>query len=283
MASRLGRAYGTGPVLGLIVVEPSDFLLQPLGTLALSYEAADLVVPGDTVYIASDIGGIEMVNVSDPAAPASEGWVPYQGRVVSLDWESGVLYFAGGRTFGTWIEGDDDVNTADLRASTASSVAVEGDYAYVGRSTNSMQAVNIEIPERPVSIFILPTAGASVDILAREGYLFVVTSASTLPNSNSGVEVYDVRNPLNAESVAFVNLSTKPYSAALAENVLYVAGGDGGTAVIDVSDPLDPLRIGSVPSQDVSTGIAVAGGSVFVADGANGLFTVPVQGCVPSP
>jgi hypothetical protein len=283
VASGPGKAYGAGSTIGLFVVEPGRPDLQPLGTLALSYDAVALMAPGDTVYVAPESGGIEMVDVSDPTRPASAGWVPYQGGVASLDWRSGVLYFAGGRTFGTWIPGDGGVNTVDLVSSTASAVAVDGDYAFVGKTTNSMQAVNIEVPDRPISIFPLGTAGSSRDMVAADGYLFIVTAASSLPNSSNGLEVYDVRNPLTAGPVAFVNFSTRPYRAALAKNLLYVAAGNGGTVVIDVSDPANPLRIGSAPSQSVSMGAAVAGGTVFVADGVNGVFTVPAQGCVPSP
>jgi hypothetical protein len=278
-----GVAYGAGPAIGLLVVEAGESALQPLGSLTLPYEAADLAVVGDSVFVASEDGGIEMVDVGDPAAPRPAGWAPYSGSVVSLEGLDGFLYFTGGQRFGTWRPGDEEATTIDLLSAATSAMAVEGAYAYVGDRANSIHGVNIEVPERPIKLFVKQTMGACEDMVARDGYLFIATSAGAYPGSENGVEVYDIHSPLQAVPVSFVRLSGRPYRAALANDAVYVADGVVGLVVIDVSDPANPLRVGSVPSGDASTGAAVVRDVVFVADGTDGLFALPAHGCLPSP
>jgi hypothetical protein len=162
-------------------------------------------------------------------------------------------------------------------------MTVTGDYAYSGDRKNSIYAINVVDPQRPVHISTVTVEGSVESILAQSGHLFVLTSSSIKPNSADGVGIYFLPSPVLPLPIAFLNLSARPYRAALSEDYLYVATGLAGLEVIDVSDPASPLRIGSVPSGDASTGTVVVGGAVFVADGTGGLFELPAQGCVPSP
>jgi len=278
VVARSGMVFGAGPGIGLFGVEMGDSILRTSGTLALPYEVVDLFISGDTAFVASENGGIEMVDVTDPTDFYPAGWVPYQGGVVSIDAVGRILCFVGGRVFGTWVWGDQDVTTLDI-SSTTTTVEAEGEYAYVGSRTGGLFTIYIGTPNRPLQVSVTQIDGGAEDIVAADGRLFILTSGRT----SNGVGVYDLPMPNQPVRAGFVNLLDKPQRAALSETYLYVAVGGAGMVVIDVSDPSNPLRIGTVPSGDASMAVAVAGGSVFVADRAGGMFTVRAQECAPSP
>jgi hypothetical protein len=259
-----------------------DSILRTTGTLALPYELVDLFVAGDTAFVASENGGIEMVNVTDPTEFVTAGLVPYQGSVVSIDVVGRLLCFVGGRLFGTWVWGEQDVTTLDI-SSSASTVEIECEYAYVGSRTGELRAVYIGTPNRPLQVSVTQIDGGAEDMVAAEGRLFILTSSNGSGRTSNGVGVYDLLTPQKPVRAGFVSLLDKPQRAALSETYLYVAMGGAGMVVIDVSDPSNPLRIGTVPTGDASMATAVAGGAVFVADRAGGMFTVRAQGCAPSP
>jgi hypothetical protein len=273
-----GFVFGTGSAIGLFAVDPRDTGMQPTGSLTLSYEAVDLAIQGDTAYVAAGPGGIEIVDVTDPANPASAGWVPFQEDVVSLEAVDDVLYFVGGRLFGTWTPGDAEATTIGLQLATTTALTVAGDYAYAGERANSIYVVYVPDPKKPLLISTTLVNGTVEHIIARGEHLFLLTSSSS--NAN-GLEVYQLPTPINPVPFGSLNLSARPFRAALSGDYLYVAVGFAGLEVIDVSDPASPVRIGSVPSEGASVGTVVSGGLVFVADGAGGLFSLPAQSCVP--
>jgi hypothetical protein len=279
--SRSGAVFAAGPGTGLFGVEKGASTLSTSGTLALLYEVVDLFVHGDTAFVASKDGRIEMVNINDPAAMDHVGWVPFQGSVVSLGATGELLCFVGGRSLGIWVPGAPDVTTVDV-SSTSSTVEVTDDYAYVGSVTGAVRTVNIQDPGRPMVVSVASIEGGASDIIAADGKLIILTYSINSTTTN-GVAVYDLPMPMLLASEGFVRLSDRPRRAALSGAFLYVAVGGGGMAVVDLSDPSNPRLIGTVPSGDASSAAAVAGGSVFVADGAGGLFTVRAQGCVPAP
>jgi hypothetical protein len=281
VAARPGMVLGTGAVVGLFTIDPWIGELQPSGSVSLAYEAVDLAVRGDTAYVAADGGGIEMIDVTDAAAPASAGWVPFQGDVASLDVSGDVLYFVSGQQFGTWIPGDADVTTIQLQLATTTTVTVAGDYAYAGERANEIYSVYVSDPKQPLLISTSRVDGTVECIVAHDKNLFLLTSGNNKPNTADGLGIYDLRFPNMPLSIGFVDLASRPLRAALSGDFLYVVLGFAGLQVFDVSDPVNPLRVGSVPSEDESTGVVVLNGAVFVADGAGGLFTLPVQGCVP--
>lgn len=281
VAEGAGMIFGTGSVTGLFTVDPGDTEMQPSGTMTLSYEAVDLAIQGDTAYVAAGSGGIEIVDVTDPADPAPAGWVPFQEDVVSLDAVDDVLYFVGGQLFGTWTPGDAEVTTIGLQLATITALTVAGGYAYAGERANSIDVVYVSDPKRPLHISTTLVSGTVECLITRGEHLFVLTSSNNKPNTADGLGVYQLLTPITPVPIEFLSLSAKPFRAALSDDYLYVAVGVAGLEVIDVSDPVDPVRIGSIPSADTSVGTVVSGGSVFVADGAGGLFSVPAQSCVP--
>lgn len=277
-----GGIFAVGSASGLFSVGAGDSL-RPDGTLAMPYAASDIAVGGDSVFVASRNGGVDIIDVTDPAAPAFAAHLPYNGSAVGVAVSDSVVAFAtGGRLFGVWTVGDADVVTIQIPFGQTSSVCIAGGYAYAGDAGRSVQVVEIIDPRRPRHLTAVPAEGGVRDVLADGRYLYVVTAFEYLPGTRSGVAVYDLQFPTFPIAAAFMPLSTAPYAVAVSDSTLYVASGNSGIEVFDVTDPGNPFQIGSVPWRDSVTGITVSGSRVFAAGGTAGLFAVPVEGCAPA-
>ena len=276
-----GGVFAAGPGSGFFSVDTGDSL-RPAGSLLLPRAPTGMDVRGDSAYVSSGNGGIDIVDLSDALAPAIAGSVPYNGTAVAVAASDSVVAFATGtRLFGVWTLGDAAAVTIQIPFGNTTSVAIAGNYAYAGDSGRSVHVVDVIDPRVPRHLASVPAAGVVRDVVASGGYLYVMTSFERLPGSKNGVAVYDLQFPSFPISAGFVQLSTSPYTAVVSDNTLYVASGNSGVDVIDVTDPARPLQIGSVPWRDTVTGIAVSGGRVFAAGGTAGVFAVPVEGCAP--
>jgi hypothetical protein len=284
LAAGSGIVFGVGKGVGFFSVEPGGPILTPSGSVGIPYEAVDLAVGDGFAYVAAEPVGIEIIDVRDPSSPASAGWVPYLGKAVSLEAAGDVLYFGTGETtFGVYLAESDTVVTVDIAGAKTAGVAVRGDYAYVADVASRIHVVDVADTTAPGYVSSGNIGGKGEDVIAGDDNIYIITSFDGAPDSRNGVAVYGLQIPTYPLPVSFVEIPSVPYKAALAGDALYLATGYAGLVVVDVSDPANPARIGSVPSSDAATGVAVFDGTVFVADGGAGLYSVPAHSCTPIP
>jgi len=279
-----GVVFAVGRGVGFFSVERNHSVLTPSASVPIGDDPQGLAVGGGFAYVATGIGGIEIIDVGDPSSPNAVGRVPFAGTVVSVDITGDRLYFVGGgQVFGVYQISSGVVTTTQISTTEMAAVEAAGNYAYVAEENSRLVIVDVAGPNPPWSSSAWTIEGKGEGVLARDDKLYVLTSRYSVPGSKNGVAVYSLPVPTIPQLESFVYTMGTPRDAAIAGDILYVVIDAAGLAVFDVSEPANPVRIGSWPSGHKATGVVVNDGGVFVADGAAGLVVVAEQSCFPVP
>ena len=120
-----------------------------------------------------------------------------------------------------------------------------------------------------------PTGSYDTTDYARD--VTVVGNYAYVADSNSGLVVVDVSDPLNPTRVGSYDTLDYARAVAVAGDYAYVADSNSGLVVIDVSDPANPTRVGRYDISGYTRGVALSGSYAYVADEVNGLLVVDVS------
>jgi hypothetical protein len=194
-------------------------------------------------------GGVEVVDVSNPADPHSTSffasyWVRKTLRV----------HVVGGQAY---LAGYDDglliVDVADpyhltktchyRLPSDARALAVSGQTVYLADGWQGVKVVDVANRENPVVAGVLgPSAelnSSAVDIVLAGSYAYVA-------DYGGGLRVLDVSDPANPTEVSYYPLpQATDYACRLdaAEGYAYVTDSSGRLRVFDVADPAQPTPV----------------------------------------
>ena len=148
----------------------------------------------------------------------------------------------------------------------ASSVAIEGRYAYVADGRSGLRIVDVSNPANPVETGFFDTSGSASSVAVKSQYAYITTD---LP---WGVSIVDVSDPGRTTQVGFYKSPFGVVSrVALAGNCAYIAGGLGDLRIVDVSDPTGLVEVGShvnrcsLPSWTIFD-VATDGSYIYVPD-----------------
>ncbi|MCA9733669.1 MAG: T9SS type A sorting domain-containing protein [Deferribacteres bacterium] len=95
-------------------------------------------------------------------------------------------------------------------------------------------------------------------------------------NSQSGLQIFDVADPLNIGKVGELALSDSinfdPYSIEIRDNYAFLGVKGAGLVVVDISDPVNPVKVASIPprSYGYNNHIALNGNHLYLADASYG-------------
>jgi hypothetical protein len=106
--------------------------------------------------------------------------------------------------------------------------------------------------------------------------LAVDDSLAYVADTNSGLQVIDIRDPQNPQIVASLATVGGAYSVAISGGYAYVAGLSSGLFVVDISNPLNPLLVGTYDTRGASYDVALAGDYAYVADFTFGLELIEI-------
>ncbi len=244
---------------GLSIVDVSDpGSPNPVSFTNTAYIGLDVAVAEPYAYLvhgdcrfgqATCWGGLQVVDVSVPAAPCTVG-----------DYDLGVpgVY---------WV---------------AQGVEVAGSLAYVvggpygGRASDGfgLRVVDVSDPFSPTLVGLLQSglegwwSGWDIAVAGRYAYLTA---------GRAGLHVVDISNPAAPVEVAAYATLGLAHSLALAEGRAYVAVDEDGLWVFDVADPTVPVLLGSHDTPGYACDVAVEGGMAYVADGSAGLRVIDVS------
>ena len=302
---------GNGAYLEVVELQGTRPDLLKKGKILLPGVVNDLHVSWPRVYVACEKGGLQIVDVSDPAHPYVQGdygsverangvfvldYYAYvadgDGRLVivniaspSFPWEVGVFPVSG-VVWDVWV--DDDT-------------------AYVAADTSGFWTIDVSDRSTPVLMDSIHTSGAVKGVYIQGGIVYLadgngglktvdISDASALTISDTwapgvGVDVTDVYVltstayvtdalfgvrvlDVTAVPVEVSSVGTRgsPRAIALsAASTAFVADGGGGMVVLDVATQT-PSKIDSVATGDVATDVVIDGDLVYVAGGESGLW-----------
>lgn len=219
-----------------------------------------VALSGNYCY-ATGVGGLRVLDVSNPASPQQVGAWTNGGTYGSVAISSNYAYVVGSENAKDFSVIDisnpaSPVKIAELNwLGSAGHIAVSGTYAYISKGFN-FQVVNISNPSNPVLMGALYLSNWIGGITLSGNYAYVTMGYY-------GLQVIDINNPNNPVRVGGVD--TEIGSLALSGNHAYCSDTYDGLKVFDIANPLNPVLVGVATNHFGQTfGIGVSGNHAYL-------------------
>ncbi len=180
--------------------------------------AGDVVVVGTLAYVATELSGLQIMDVSNPRHPYVVGF---------------------------W----------DDNKSVAMSVFLSGDYAYVADHLGGLYVIDISDPENPYEIGNLDTPGLTEHVFVSGNFAYVAEDRNYIGHVQGGLRIIDISDPENLVETGYFATYFDGYRVCVSGDYAFLAltqGDDGGIIAIDVSDPENPDSVGYYNTYDTS-------------------------------
>jgi len=263
-----------------------------------TFQAFDIAFKGHHAFVADRYGGVQVIDVSDPASPVLV--TTYDSIEFATDVEvAGDLLLVPCRSHGTEVvdvsEPAHPRHLGFARCGESQGVAVRDHLAYVGVWHESRLAIlDLADPCRPEIITRHPLHGYGYGLALGTGrlagYAFCAhghhdhTLGEEGRNRGHGFDVIDVRDPEHPETVAHVKtpdyylMGPDSWQCRISGTTLFLADGLNGLFVFDVADPAHPAPLAHCDTPGYAHNLAVGDGVVYVADYRGGLAVVEAEG-----
>ncbi len=235
--------------------------------------AGRVVVAGNLAFVADYDGGLQVIDISDPASPVFvDSWAfqDYAKDVVV----AGDLAFLAYNGYGLVII--DISNPANLSSVgiydtpyQASGVAVSGNTAFVADVAGGLQIIDISNPSNPGFVSSIDTPGYPTTVEVVGDFAYVGDGINLRV-----IDITDISSPLLVGSCETPGGTS---DVAIAGNLAFVSGSSSGLQVVDISDPASPVLIGGYDTPGIAYGVTVSGDLAFVADNLDGIQVIDIS------
>lgn len=277
--------------------------------LALTNAAFAVEVAGNLAYVADSSPRLNVIDVSNPAAPKIVGGIA-TGATVRDIFVAGNLAYVAASTAGLQIFDISNpaqptlVKTLDT-PSEAFAIEVANNIAYLANGTSGLHLIDVTDPANPVQVGRYDSPGTARDVALRGNFAYladldpgiqvidvsnpaapirrftyntpdwavgiqIVGDIAYVADDTAGLVVLDVQNPVPVR-LGGVDTTGLLSSIHVEDNHAYVSGSSAGVVVIDITDPKSPAPVGTYVPGGASTQIQVVDGRVYVANGFAGL------------
>jgi len=269
-----GRAYvadGTAVQVIDVSAPNAPFLV---GSLATS--ATGVAVAGSRLYTVDGGAVSKVIDVTNPAAPtllsATTNSFASQGVAAA----GTLMYLASPDVNPTLNKGGlYVVNAAVPTAPTVlanvyggfdgAGVAVAGSLAVAAGNTAGLRVVDITVPTDPRLLGSLAGNMKAVAMAGQRAYVLQTVSGNP---AHTDLLVVNLTLPATPSILGRVNLTPSiMVGVKVVGSLAYVAAGSSGLQIVDVSTPATPTIIGTLDTPGTASGVAVANGYAYVADG----------------
>jgi len=256
----------------VVVVSPLNYAVLSVHPTPLY--ASNLWVDGGFAYIADHGGGLQIVNISDPANPIQVASWDSLRSMWDICIQDDYAYIAEEEEGIVVLDISDPSNPFFAGGCESShggrAISVSASRAYLAAVGSDLQIFDISDPHSITLTAEYGVGKQAYDLWVSGDLLFVVVGDSI------GLKVLDVSGsfPRLIGELATPNETKGIYVQG---GYGYLAdGGYGGLQVADLSDPREPRMIGSCATFGYAYGCFVSGRYVYVADGSGGLFVADV-------
>jgi len=217
-----------------------------LGSVALPGDGRRMVMQNNIIYISCTLGGIAIVDVSNPADPTQLSTLVFDTTE------------QGCRTF---------------------DVAVKDNYAYIA-DYNGFYVVDVTDPALPA----LAASFTAFDSADHHAYdVYIDGTYAFVSTENEGLYILDITNPADPQKVSSFKDSEKSismfYCVVREGNYLYIAGGIQGLVILDITDITDPQLVSYQPGNDYGGALVVVkkDNYVYMTTETTGLYKFDVS------
>ncbi len=274
--------------------------------------AGGVSIKGNYAYVA-DYNSLQIIDISDPASPVFTGSYSISANVVTV---AGNYAYVTGDNYLRIIDISDPANPVPTGSyntpGSASSVIIEGNYAYVADGSAGLQIIDISNPANPEFAGSHNTPGSASSVTKEGNYAYVADGGSlqiidvsnpvnpVLADSfetpdwtvsavdvegnyayvggggtyNDALQVIDISNPVN--SVLAGAYDTYGKHVVTTGNYAYV-GDDASLQIFDISDPASPVLTGTYSPLEKTLGISIVGNYAYVTAYSAGLQIIDIS------
>lgn len=240
----------------------------------------NICVVDDLVCASLGVGGMRVIDVSEPTAPVLRGhyhgdWIRDVSsigdarRVVAVGGNLHILDLGDPTSPGLLGTYEPDPSNVDYFG-----VSVVGGLAYAiyFEGYRSMQFFGLHVLDAsdPSAISLVGSAGTGPP-----NGLSVVGDRAYVAAGARGLDIVDVGEP--ATPVILNSHGMTAGGVVVIGGLAYVAAWEDGLRIIDVSDPMTPRLLGSIDTPGQARGISVSEERAYVADGEYGLQVFDVS------
>lgn len=264
------------PTSYMVVVDATDPSAPvEIGRVEVPRIARQLVLREETVYIACEGFGLQLVDVSVPSDPALLGALPTQGDSYGVEVLGDLAYIADTQRL-VIADVSDGANPAVVsqleQFDRAYQVAGSGDgFVYVSdRGLRELIGVDVRDPEAPAIIGQAGPIATPSAMTIRDGHVY-------LASIYDGIFVVDVRNPAAmAIAGAFGRAGLIDQVGLLGEHLM-ASGAGVDLALLDITSPLLVEEVGRLEIPNDPRAVAAHNGRVVIADHSDGLRVVDLS------
>ncbi len=250
-------AFSAGP-RGLILINVSD-PQSPVETSVVpsgggTSNAQDIATSGDHIFVADNLDGLRILDISNPALPQHESRLVVEGQSLNRIFIENDIAYAAGGVFATFNIGNPTAPTllgSVNKLQSATDIAYHNGSAYVSYQFDSLYVFDVSVPVEPIQIGSIELTSQETEFTISGNYLYLTAD---------GGRIFDISDPANTIEVGQIGEPGKFWAASAIENgYLYLARKDT-LEVFTLADPLIPTRVAVLPIDDfVARDLIVAG------------------------
>jgi hypothetical protein len=221
--------------------------------LDLAGFSKSMVPMGHHLYVAANLEGLHVVDLSDPAQPISAHHLDTPGQAFGLDAADTLIYLADGhaglRIYSVANPVAPQLVGAISDLGKVRVVKVTNSRAYLAITDGTADGVIVDVsdPTQPVLLGQLTTGGQALDIE-------VLDSRAYLLDADGSLAVFDINNPAQPMLITAVPVAAQAYGMDRNGTLLAVAAYLEGVVMVDLASPDLPQIEGSlIPEARTST------------------------------
>jgi hypothetical protein len=222
-----------------------------------------LAIQGGYAYVACGPDGLEVFDISNPAAPVLVGSYKASGYAWAVTVAGSYAYVANGNSvLVVNVSNPGSPTLAGSVSTAAKDVVVAGSYAYVAGG-NVMQVVDVSNPSAPVLRGALHVSNSYsiVRVRAQNATVYAAASAGGLIT----IDVSDPTNPVQRGQLTSSGVSgSSTIGLAVSGTQAYLADYVAGLGVVDISSVSSPSLTGSCMEWFTGAKMASSGNTLVV-------------------
>lgn len=295
-----------------VVVNDDPFQPHDVTPEWLNFSPRNIFIDGNYAYIAGDVNGMHIFNITNPENPVWVKKIDTNGICADVYVTGGYAYIAD-ETNGLVIVDIDPLQSASIvkiypTLSVPSAVQVVGELAYIADGDSGLTILDVVPPDQTHFEKVVTLGDTTFDLEVVGYYAYVTTRdflkvidihiaqpvvkgsvatgfsghaldvsgnyAYIVSQVDCGFASFDVTNESSPHKEDTISTDGCANGVFVSGNYAYVADGDKGMSVVDITDPTSLHLDGNVDTKGNSRSIWVSGNYAFLANNTNGLQVI---------
>ncbi|HBC46069.1 MAG TPA: hypothetical protein DCZ43_03385, partial [candidate division Zixibacteria bacterium] len=253
-------------IISVNISDPTNPIL--IGNLP-GYNNLDLFISGSYAYVATLVGGLRVLDITNVAYPIQVGIYGTALNIVDVFVSGNYAYVScsdsgisiidvadvfhpvvtGNRSFWHPYNGEYDPPRR---------IVVSGSYAYIASCYQGLRIVNISNPRNPIQAGSY-SASCAAGIFVRESYVYLTAY-------DAGLFIINVSDPTHPVLTSRHNVPFSARGIYISGDYAYIADGD--LQILNISDPANPSQVGNWnDTNGYTAAVYVSGSYLYLCDG----------------